>query len=152
MPLKPHQINTFIMFKLPAAFFCGVRVKLISNTKCVTTVRHRWINQNPFKSIFWAVQGMAAELSTGALVMNFIKESNLPISMLVVNNKATFLKKARGKITFSCENGNMIEETITTAIHTKEGQTCWMKSVGIDQYENVVSIFEFEWSIRIKNE
>ena len=34
-----------------------------------STVKHRWINQNPFNSMYFAVQAMAAELSTGALVM-----------------------------------------------------------------------------------
>ncbi len=47
--------------------------------------------------MFWAVQGMAAELSTGALVMAAIKESDQNISMLVANNKATFSKKAKRK-------------------------------------------------------
>ncbi|HEA31083.1 MAG TPA: thioesterase, partial [Leeuwenhoekiella sp.] len=55
------------MFKLPSAWICGVRVQTIGRNTCTTTVRHRWINQNPFKSMFWAVQGMAAELSTGVL-------------------------------------------------------------------------------------
>jgi hypothetical protein len=32
---------------------------------CVATVKHRWINQNPFNSMYFAVQAMAAELSTG---------------------------------------------------------------------------------------
>ncbi|HAV55307.1 MAG TPA: thioesterase, partial [Aequorivita sp.] len=88
MKLSPSKINTFLLFKLPSAYFTGVRVKSISETTCITTVKHRWINQNPFKSIFWAVQGMAAELSTGAMVMAKIKESNKNISMLVANNRA----------------------------------------------------------------
>jgi len=100
MSLKPSQINTFLLFKLPSAYFSGVRLKSISEMSCTTTVKHRWINQNPFKSMFWAVQGMAAELSTGALVMSFIKESGQPISMLVANNKATFLKKGQRKDCF----------------------------------------------------
>ena len=33
--------------------------------------------------MFWAVQGMAAELATGALVMQKIKASGKNISMLV---------------------------------------------------------------------
>ena len=43
----------------------GVRTKYIDNSKCIVVVKHRWINQNPFDSMFWAVQGMAAELATG---------------------------------------------------------------------------------------
>ena len=136
--------------KLPSAYITGVRVKTISNAHCVTTVKHRWINQNPFKSMFWAVQGMAAELSTGALVMTAIKESGENISMLVANNKASFLKKAKGRIYFECNDGDLIRETIQRAIDRKDGQTCWMKSVGKDATGDVVSIFEFEWTIKIR--
>ena len=75
-----QKINTFTMLKLPSAFFTGVRVKKISKTSCTTCVKLKWINQNPFKSMFWAVQGMAAELSTGALVMASIRESNANVS------------------------------------------------------------------------
>ncbi len=150
MLVKPRQVNMFLFFKLPAAFFCGVRLKTISETTCTTQVRHRWINQNPFGSMFWAVQGMAAELSTGALVMASIKETDKNISMLVVGNKAIFLKKARGRITFKCNDGAIIKEKITRAISTKVGQTCILKSVGVDEKGDEVSVFEFEWSIKVK--
>lgn len=150
MPVKPSDINLFLLFKLPSAFFTGVRVNYISEEQCITSVKHRWINQNPFKSMFWAVQGMAAELSTGALVMDYIKQSNKQISMLVANNKATFIKKARGKILFTCNDGITIKETIALAIKTGEGQTCWMKSVGKDMAGDIVSTFEFEWTVKVK--
>ncbi|WP_461303450.1 DUF4442 domain-containing protein [Aureisphaera sp.] len=150
MPLKPSQINKFTLVKLPAAYFTGVRAKEISETHCVTSVKHKWINQNPFKSMFWAVQGMAAELSTGALVMSCIKESNTRVSMLVANNKATFTKKAKGRITFLCEDGLKIKEAIQRTVETGEGITCWMKAVGKDAAGDVVSEFEFEWTVKRK--
>ncbi len=148
MSLSPGKINVFMMFKLPSAYFTGVRVKSISKTRCITTVKHRWISQNPFNSIFWAVQGMAAELSTGALVMSTIKDSGENISMLVASNKATFLKKAKGRIFFTCEDGALIEDAIQKAILTEEGQACCMKSEGKDKDGTVVSIFEFKWTIK----
>jgi hypothetical protein len=40
----------------------------------VVSVKHRWINQNPFNSMYFAVQAMAAELATGALVMSDSKK------------------------------------------------------------------------------
>jgi len=83
------------MFKLPAAYFTGVRTKAIHENSCVVSVKHRWVSQNPFNSMFWAVQGMAAELSTGALVMKKIKESGKNISMLVANNNVQHLLKKR---------------------------------------------------------
>ena len=150
MPIKPSQINKFALFKLPAAYFSGVRVKSISEESCVTSVKHRWINQNPFKSMFWAVQGMAAELSTGALVMSCIKDSNARISMLVANNRANFSKKATGRITFTCNDGQAIKNAIEKAVQTGEGQTCWMKSEGVNANGDVVSFFEFEWTVKVK--
>jgi transcriptional regulator with AAA-type ATPase domain len=150
MQFSPSKLNTFLFFKLPSAYWCGVRVKSISNTTCNVSVKHKWINQNPFKSMYFAVQAMAAELSTGALFMMKIKQSSQNISMLVANNKSTFTKKATGKIIFTCNEGNKIDEAIKTAITTGEGQLLWLKSIGVDENNNIVSEFEFEWTIKVK--
>lgn len=150
MDFTARKINTFIILKLPAAFLCGVRVKTIDNHNCTITVKHRWINQNPFKSMYFAVQAMGAELSTGALVMKHIHNSGKKISMLVANNKSNFTKKATGRITFLCKDGHLIEDAIQKSISTGEGQTLWMKSIGTNQKGEQVSEMDFEWSIKIK--
>jgi hypothetical protein len=150
MNSEVKKINLFLLYKLPSAFFCGVRVKEINESKCIVTVKHRWINQNPFNSLYFAVQAMAAELSTGALVMKYIKESGKNISMLVANNKSNFTKKATGQITFTCNDGRLINEAIEKTIATREGQTFWMKSIGNNQKGEQVSEMDFEWSIKIK--
>jgi hypothetical protein len=151
MMLTPKKINTFTMLKLPSAYLTGVRVKKISEETCVTSVKLKWINQNPFNSMFWAVQGMAAELSTGALVMAQIRESGAKVSMLVANNKASFTKKATGRITFTCNDGAAMQEAISATVATGEAKTCWMKAEGVDEAGDVVSVFEFEWTVRRKN-
>ena len=151
MKLTPRKINTFNIFKLPSVFLTGVRVKSINNKSCIVSVKHKWINQNPFKSMFWAVQGMAAELSTGALMLAKIRESGKNISMLVTTNNATFSKKANGRINFVCNDGDLIDDAILKAIETGEGQTIWMKSVGTNVEGIEVSTFNFEWSIKVKN-
>ena len=100
--------------------------------------------------MFWAVQGMAAELTTGAMVMNQIRKSERNISMLVANNNANFSKKATGKITFTCVEGHLIADAIKKTIETGEGQTIWMKSVGVNEEGIVVSTFNFEWTLKVK--
>jgi len=100
--------------------------------------------------MFWAVQGMAAEMATGAMVSGQIKESGRKISMLVANNNATFTKKATGRITFVCNDGGLLKEAIQKTIETGEGQTIWMKSVGTNKEGIEVSIFNFEWTIKAK--
>ena len=151
MNITPRKLNAFTIFKLPSAYFCGVRTQFINPSKCVVTVKHRWINQNPFNSMFWAVQGMAAEFSTGALMIAKIKESGKRVSMLVTSNTATFTKKATGRITFTCLDGQLIDEALQKAIQTGEGQTVSMKSVGVNEEGVEVSTFVFEWSIKVKS-
>lgn len=152
MRFTPSKINSFLFLKLPAAFFCGVRVKLIDTNFCTITVTHRWINQNPFGSMYFAVQAMAAELSTGALVMMHIKQSHQKISMLVVNQKGNYSKKATGRITFSCTDGDLIRAAIEETMNTGEGVTFVMTSVGKDSEGEIVSTNEFEWRIKLKKE
>ena len=150
MKISVSSFNKFLFFKLPSAFISGVRVKQIDENKCVVTVKHRWINQNPFNSMYFAVQAMAAELSTGALVISEIQKSGKKISMLVANNKSNFSKKATGRITFTCNDGAMAAQSIQEAIATGEGQTFWMKSLGTNEKGEQVSEMDFEWSVRVK--
>ncbi|UNY98713.1 DUF4442 domain-containing protein [Zhouia spongiae] len=148
--MTPQKLNTFTLLKLPSAWLCGVRVKEIDNSQCLVKVKHGWINQNPFKSMFWAVQGMAAEMTTGVLVMKQIKESGRSVSMLVLNMNANFSKKAVGKVNFVCKDGHLVGSAIQQAIATGKGQTIWMKSVGVDEKGDVVSTFNFEWTLKVK--
>lgn len=151
MIISPSKLNAFLMFKLPAAYFTGVRTKHLDDATCVVSVKHRWINQNPFNSMFWAVQGMAAELTTGALVMKKIKESGRNVSMLVANNNASFTKKATGRITFKCDEGLLVDKAINKAIETGEGQTVWLNANGINAEGLQVSSFNFEWTLKVKS-
>lgn len=138
------------MFKLPSAYFTGVRVESIDSRRCEVRVKHAWKNQNPFGSMYFAVQAMAAELSTGALVMSKISNSKINISMLVAENRSKFVKKAKGKIRFVCDEGMIVEEAIQRAVTSGEGQVFWMKSIGRDESGAIVSEFDFQWTIKKK--
>jgi hypothetical protein len=147
MKYTPNQINKWMLFKLPAAWLTGVRISSISDTKCEVKVRFKWINQNPYRSMFWAVQGMAAELTTGMLLTKSIQESNTNISMLLIGNKSNFYKKAVGKIKFICDQGDVAKELINS---TKKNIThkAWLKAKGFDETGDIVSEFDFEWSCK----
>ena len=148
----PKSLNIFLMFKLPSAYISGIRVSSISDQQATATVKHKWINQNPFRSLYWAVQGMASELVTGILVMKRIDESGKRISMLVTNQNGTFTKKAIGRINFICSDGDKIKQAIDQTIATGEGQNLIMTAEGFNEDNESVSKFEYEWSIKVKSE
>lgn len=150
MEFNVRNLNLYLFKNLPSAYFCGVRVYALGTDYCTVRVKHRWFNQNPFNSMYFAVQNMAAELTTGALVMRGIKESNKKISMLVLNQKSQFTKKARGMITFKCTDGDLIKEKINEAVNSKDGISFWVRSEGYDEKGDRVGVYEFEWTLKAK--
>ena len=94
-----------MLFKLPLAYLAVVRVVSIQKETAIVNITHKLINQNPFKSMFWAAQCMAAEMATGVLVMQGIENIGKNVSMLVTNQRGNFTKKATGKIRFECHHG-----------------------------------------------
>ena len=92
--------------------------------------------QNPYRSMFWAVQGMAAELTTGMLLTNSIQNSKANISMLLVSNKSSFYKKAVGKLTFTCEEGENAKKLINSTIQNTTSKA-WFKAKGMMKQETL---------------
>ncbi len=144
------MFRKILLFKLPIAKIAGLKLHYFDDDKSQISVRLGWLNQNPFNSMFWAVQGMAAELSTGTLCISKIQKSGKKISMLVVGLQANFSKKAVGKIIFTNEQGKEVDAVLKKAIETGEGQTLLMKSVGVDEQGDQVSEFLFTWSFKVK--
>jgi len=148
--MKFLKYNLFLLRKLPAAYFCGVRIRSLDSDQCEIKITLNWFNKNPFKSMFWAAQGMAAELTTGLMITDKIKKSGYDISMLLISNKANYFKKATGTIIFNCNQGNKIDHTIEKLIALKSPQTIVLSSTGINKQNVTVSKFTFEWSLKIR--
>ena len=149
--MNKFQLHLFLFLKIPISWIAGVRLKEMNDEICITKVKFGWLNQNPFNSMFWAVQGMAAEFSTGFLCAEKIRKSGKKISMLVVKNEAEFTNKAVGRVTFSCLQGKELDTVLQKAIETGEGQTLTMFSEGKDQKGDLVSKFAFTWSFKVKD-
>lgn len=148
--MNSFKYTFFLFFKLPSAFFCGVRLKFIDSSKSIVSIKHSWFNKNPYKSIFWAAQGMAAELTTGSLLIKTINQSGHNVSMLVVENKSFFFKKATGKIIFQCNEGKQIQNLINSLNHENNKGVIELKSTGFDTNNIKVSEFTFKWSLKVR--
>ena len=60
------KFRIFTALSMPATWFSGLRMDKIDHETCTTSLPGGWRSQNPFKTMYWAVQGMGAELATGA--------------------------------------------------------------------------------------
>ncbi len=144
-------LKLFFLKKMPMGILSGMRVVELDEKHCSISIPYNYLTKNPFKSTYFAVQSMAAELSSGAMAIAEVKKASLPVSMLVLDMKASFIKKARSKIIFTCNNGKDISDAVHNALSTGEGQTVTIVSKGIDQEGDVVSEFHFTWTFKAKN-
>jgi hypothetical protein len=148
---SPLKFRLYLLTKLPAAFFAGLRITKADADQCAVTVPYRWSTRNPFRSIYFACLGMAAEMSTGILAMAHVYKSNPPISMLVIGMEANFTKKATGITTFTCNDGAAIREAIQNSKATGEAQTVKVKATGTSKNGELVAEFSLTWSFKVKS-
>jgi hypothetical protein len=136
----------FLLWKLPMVFIAGIRVKKLNQIDSVITVPYNYINKNPFNSMYFAVQAMAAELSTGCLVLLHTDKKN--ISTLVTGLESKYYKKAISKVEFICLDGDKISNTIDQLLVENISTTCVMTSKGYDLDGECVSEFNITWSLK----
>ncbi len=148
-----HRLKfaAFLLKKIPAAYFSGVRVVKVDEQHSVVSVPFGWFTQNPFNSTYFACLSMAAEMSTGVLAMAHSYHSQPRISMLVIANEARFFKKATGKTYFTCIDGDEIKKAIDKSKNTGEGQTITVKTKGYNDQQELVAEFLFTWSFKQKS-
>jgi hypothetical protein len=144
----PLKFRMFLFYKLPSAYFAGVRIKSITTKTCEVKVPYKWFSQNPFRSTYFACLSMAAEMSTGALAMAHTYRSQPAISMLVTRVEGDFIKKATDITTFLCEDGDKIRELIAEAVSTAEPRSIKAKSTGRNKAGEVVAEFFITWSFK----
>lgn len=146
----PLRFRMFLLMKLPSAFFAGVRVRDIEEKYCIVSVPYKWFSQNPFKSTYFACLSMAAELSTGALAMAHLYKRSPAVSMLVVKVESEYFKKATGRTTFICEDGETMLTAIEESTATGEGRIVRAKSIGKNADREIVAEFYITWSFKVK--
>jgi hypothetical protein len=147
---NPLKQKIFFLTNLPMALLAGLVILHIDATSAKVGLKYSYLTKNPFKSLYFACLAMAAELCSGVLVLNEVDISKAKISTLVTEMEAKFLKKAVGKIVFSCLDAEMISEKIKETIATKSGVTVKTKSIGTDEHGDIVAEFYITWSMKAK--
>ena len=140
----------FLLSKLPAAFFAGLKIESLDEREAIVSVKQKWFNKNPFRSIYFAVLTMAGEMSTGILCMGNIYKRQPAVSMLVIEQRSLYHKKATGKILFTCLNGTDITHVVEDAIATGDGKTITCQSTGRNEAGEIVAEIYCTWSFKAK--
>jgi hypothetical protein len=146
----PIKFRLFLFTKLPSAYFAGLRVRDVSESRCVVTVPYKWFTRNPFRSTYFACLSMAAEMSTGALAMAHLYKRTPAVSMLVTKVESSYHKKATGRTWFTCEDGQLLAAAIQKSIDSGEPQELRARSVGKNTDGDLVAEFFVTWSFKAR--
>lgn len=138
----------YLMKSLPMGWIAGLRVRKLNSEKCITSVPFKNLNKNPFKSIYFAVQSMAAELSTASPCLLAITGKKPSVAFIIVDLKANFTKKATDRVYFTCEDGAKAFDAVEKCITTGEATEATFKTIGKMKDGTIVSEFEFTWSFK----
>ncbi len=143
------KMKAYLWKSLPMAAFSGMKVQTVNPDFAEVKLPYRWRSQNPFKSIYFAAQCAAAELSTGLLVLT-AKEAAPRLSMLVTGFQASFYKKANKTLVFKCDQGKEIIQTIEEAVRTGEGVTFEAISKAYLPDGTIAAEMKILWSFKVK--
>ena len=144
------KFRLFLLLKLPLAFIVGLRLKSMTDRCVEISLPFKWLNTNPFKSMYFACLTMAAELSTGIVVMNLIDSLPQSFAMLVLKVEGDFVKRGLGKIVFRCEDLVIAQNAFERALEEKSPQQFVLKSIGYNEQNEPICSFSFTWSIKAK--
>lgn len=142
------KFSLFLLFKLPSAWLSGVRIHKIDADSCTTVVPYKWLSQNPFGSTYFACLAMAAEMSTGVLAMAHVSGAGARVSMLVTGLEGIFLKKAKSRTYFTCEQGDDIRRTILQAVESGNSSGITIDITGKAEDGTEIARFKVTWSFK----
>jgi hypothetical protein len=144
--LKRVPMKAFMLLKMPAAAFAGLRIESVSSEKTVVSVPGGRRTQNPFGTMYWAVQGMAAELATAVVPTCISRSTPMKLRMFVVGTEAVFGRKAYGRCSFTCSDTNKVMEAFDESLSTGKSVNCDLTAIGTDSDAEVVSEWVFKWN------
>ena len=147
---NPFRLKLFFIRHMPMGLLNGLRIVELDKKHARVSVPYNYLTKNPFQSLYFAVQAMAAELSSGAMAIAEVKAASRPVSMLVFDTDAKFTKKAQSKVVFTCNDGEAISHAVQETLKTGEGKTVTITSTGIDESGDQVSEFHFTWTFKAK--
>lgn len=148
--LTSWKFTLYMVKHLPMGFLAGLKIDHLSAKKCTTSVPFNYLTKNPFQSMYFAVQSMAAELSTASTCLLAVTGQSPSIAFIIVDCSAEFHKKATSKVFFTCHNAAKAFEAVEECKQTNEPVTVTFETEGRMKDGTLVSTFKFTWSFKVR--
>ena len=143
---NPFLFSGYLWTQLPLAALAGLRLDSLDDESCTVSLPGGFRTKNPFGTMYFAAQAMAAELSTGVPALLLTRGSPHSIAFIVREVRGVFTKKIQGRGRFTFKDIPAMQAVV--AATGEEGTTFVARSEGRDGEGNVASAFEITWSFK----
>ena len=139
-----------VAVRMPLLALSRARLTELELTHAVSVLPFALTNRNPFGSMYFAAQLMAAELTCGGLVLLHNEDHDQEFSPIVKHIDVTFSRAAFGPITFRCDQGVRAARLIERAMRTGERVEEVFEVEGCTEADGPVVRAAITWSARRK--
>jgi hypothetical protein len=146
--LRPWNFRLYLWARLPLAACAGLSLRRLDDSGCTVALPGGWRTQNPFRSMYFAAQAMAAEMSTGAPAMMLAEGASASVSMLVREVRGVFSKRIQGGAEFTFADLAAMQAAVERAVTSGESESFVARSVGRTRDGVAASEFEITWSFK----
>lgn len=129
----------------------GIRLDSCTEDEAVVGLPFWWFTKNPFRSVYFAAQCAAAELSTGVLATTALQGMGR-VSMLVSHFEMEFVSKATSRVQFTCREGAQLRAAVEEAVRSGEKKMVQVTAEGHDRAGELVSRARITWYFREKSQ
>jgi hypothetical protein len=146
--LRPWNFRLYLWARLPLAACAGLALRRLDDDGCTVALPGGWRTQNPFQSMYFAAQAMAAEMSTGAPAMMIAEGASASVSMLVREVRGVFTRRIQGDASFTFDDLEGMRAAVERAVATGESESFVARSTGRTKDGGAASEFEITWSFK----
>jgi hypothetical protein len=146
--LRPWNFRLYLWARLPLAACAGLALRRLDDDGCTVALPGGWRTQNPFQSMYFAAQAMAAEMSTGAPAMMIAEGASASVSMLVREVRGVFTRRIQGDASFTFDDLDGMRAAVERAVATGESESFVARSTGRTKDGSAASEFEITWSFK----
>ncbi len=144
---RPFVFRKYLLKQVPLAFISGARLIKLDDTTAKVSIPFRYINKNPFGSMYLNSLAIGAELAGGILVMMYTLNSSPRIRAIIVESNAKYYRKAKSKVYFTSDAGYKIYNTIKYVYSLPTISNVVTKCCCKDKNGENIAEFNFIWQL-----
>lgn len=139
-----------VAIRMPLLALSRARLVELNLNEATSFLPFALTNRNPFGSMYFAAQLMAAELACGGLVLLHNENHEQNFSPIVKHIDVEFMRAGFGDITYHCSQGVKAARMLERALRTGDRVEEVFEIEGTTKADGVITRVAITWSARHK--